>query len=65
MKNLKNVNSKTSEEGFRRFSDIPTLEHDRPDLSSERESPKKDKTVTLKKKSLVKSPRFGLDTKAY
>jgi hypothetical protein len=44
---------------------IPT--HDRPDLSSERAS-QKDKTVTLKKrkkKSLVKCPRFGLDTKTY
>jgi hypothetical protein len=40
------------------------LTHDRPDLSSER-PPQKDKTVTLKKKSLVKSPRFGLDTKTY
>jgi hypothetical protein len=41
-----------------------TLTHDRPDLSSER-APQKDKTVTSKKKSLVKCPRFGLDTKTY
>jgi hypothetical protein len=33
------------------------LTHDKPDLSSER-VPQKDKTVTLKKKSLVKSPRL-------
>jgi hypothetical protein len=40
------------------------LTHDRPDLSSER-APQKDKTVILKKKSLVKCPRFWLDTKIY
>jgi hypothetical protein len=38
--------------------------HDRPDLSSER-APQQDKTVTLKKKTLVKCPRFGLNTKTY
>jgi hypothetical protein len=39
--------------------------YDRPDLSSERAPQKGQDNNFVKKKSLVKSPRFGLDTKTY
>jgi hypothetical protein len=41
------------------------LTHDRPDLSSERAPQKWQDCNFKKKKSLVKSPIFGLDTKTY